>query len=528
MVSPDSVVQGGLLQFQLALAFAVVRSKPPDMSIREYALKLRDYIIVGKRAPETTFVETHLDSTAFWREAYEKSEAAQSELLDKIYELEQRNEARLLRDKWDKSFDPTSPEQSRASAKSKCLPANRPKKRAKTTSIQVQQCAQLSNRAWLHHDFSNLQFCEGITTRLMRHFHTLQILLRKKTNPEAIAGAIVAICKKFESTILAAVQDNTVQESPTNGNRQSTESPLQQISKVLDRMYPTILQGLTRTTSIRDAKDSAGLIVYHLTKLFQQIIQQSYQYALLKADPVSYEHVSTKSGQKSKAKPARQKKTRSIKPPPKIENIIACFAYMTSIIFKPLDPEKHEHGDLLEGLTFVILEHVGKVLGVLTFKDLSLYAEPTTNNLRYALPVCLTENHGDSRTPVPEIAEVAAVWNSKYLIPLLKQAMLYMDKRQKTVELSTSSANVVLPSSLLTSARVRLQSTLLRGVFGADDPSIGAALNFPPEITSNTSCLESSIDPQACPGEWFTQEVWALLGWDSLLKCECLAQREGE
>ncbi|EEQ32285.1 conserved hypothetical protein [Microsporum canis CBS 113480] len=450
------MVQGGLLQFQLALALAIVQSKPPDMSIREYALKLRDYIIVGKRAPETTFMETHLDSTAFWREAYEKSEAAQSELLDKIYELEQRNEARLLRDKWDKSFDPTSPEQSRASAKSKCLPANRPKKRAKTMSIQ----------------------------------------------------------------------DNTVQESPTNGNRQSTESPLQQTSKVLDRMYPTILQGLTRTTSIRDAKDSAGLIVYHLTKLFQQIIQQSYQYALLKADPVSYEQVSTKPGQKSKAKPTRQKKTGSIKPPPKIENIIACFAYMTSIIFKPLDPEKHEHSDLLEGLTFVILEHVGKVLGILTFKDLSLYAEPTTNNLRYALPVCLTENHSDSRTPVPEIAEVAAVWNSKYLIPLLKQAMLYMDKRQKTVELSTSSANVVLPSSLLTSARVRLQSTLLRGVFGADDPSIGAALNFPPEITSNTSCLESSIDPQACPGEWFTQEVWALLGWDSLLKCECLAQRE--
>lgn len=33
------------------------------------------------------------DSVAFWQQAYEKSEAEQSRLLDRIYELESRNEA---------------------------------------------------------------------------------------------------------------------------------------------------------------------------------------------------------------------------------------------------------------------------------------------------------------------------------------------------------------------------------------------------------------------------------------------------
>ena len=33
----------------------------------------------------------HLDSTSFWKQAYEESEAAQAKLLDKIYELEQRS-----------------------------------------------------------------------------------------------------------------------------------------------------------------------------------------------------------------------------------------------------------------------------------------------------------------------------------------------------------------------------------------------------------------------------------------------------
>ena len=41
----------------------------------------------GKRTPARE--HERLDSTAFWKQAYETSEAAQAELLDRIYELEQ-------------------------------------------------------------------------------------------------------------------------------------------------------------------------------------------------------------------------------------------------------------------------------------------------------------------------------------------------------------------------------------------------------------------------------------------------------
>lgn len=38
-----------------------------------------------------------MDSVAFWQQAYEKSELAQSQLLDRIYELERRNDALMDR-----------------------------------------------------------------------------------------------------------------------------------------------------------------------------------------------------------------------------------------------------------------------------------------------------------------------------------------------------------------------------------------------------------------------------------------------
>ncbi|KAI1914062.1 hypothetical protein LOZ65_005691 [Ophidiomyces ophidiicola] len=58
-----------------------------------YILDVRRHIHAGQRNIADVTEDRYLDSAAFWREAYEKSEAYQSRLLDKVYELEQRTEA---------------------------------------------------------------------------------------------------------------------------------------------------------------------------------------------------------------------------------------------------------------------------------------------------------------------------------------------------------------------------------------------------------------------------------------------------
>ncbi|KMU74089.1 hypothetical protein DIZ76_016672 [Coccidioides immitis] len=119
-------------QAQLALAIAIVKSKPPHTTIKDYILRIRNYIKTGQRERDESSQKYHLDSTAFWREAYEKSEAAQSRLLDRIYELEQRNGASAL------NVEPESgskaPLRKRKTNGSPGSIALRPPKRSKTTA----------------------------------------------------------------------------------------------------------------------------------------------------------------------------------------------------------------------------------------------------------------------------------------------------------------------------------------------------------------------------------------------------------
>lgn len=79
--------------------------------------------MAGRRKQTDLVGEKHLDGTAFWRKAYEKSEAAQSALQDRIYDLEQKNEALLLKTK------PTDPLE---------IPASTAKRKAKTDDAQSQ------------------------------------------------------------------------------------------------------------------------------------------------------------------------------------------------------------------------------------------------------------------------------------------------------------------------------------------------------------------------------------------------------
>jgi hypothetical protein len=107
-------------QAQLALALAIVKSKPAGMDIKgaidyndiksalhpsnitsisstEHILQMRSHIRGAKNSERMVASDKYFDSVAFWKQAYANSEAAQSKLLDRIYDLEQRNESLLVR-----------------------------------------------------------------------------------------------------------------------------------------------------------------------------------------------------------------------------------------------------------------------------------------------------------------------------------------------------------------------------------------------------------------------------------------------
>lgn len=93
---------------QIALALAIVKHKPAHLDIKgnlppmvegnlltsaDHILQIRSFIKNSRTASRPAPDDKFFDSVSFWQQAYEKSEAEQSKLLDRIYELEQRNES---------------------------------------------------------------------------------------------------------------------------------------------------------------------------------------------------------------------------------------------------------------------------------------------------------------------------------------------------------------------------------------------------------------------------------------------------
>lgn len=61
-----------------------------------YILQIRDLVRKTKNG-NVVIDDKFFDSTRFWQSAFEKSQAEQTKLMDKVFELEQRNQALLAK-----------------------------------------------------------------------------------------------------------------------------------------------------------------------------------------------------------------------------------------------------------------------------------------------------------------------------------------------------------------------------------------------------------------------------------------------
>lgn len=133
------------------------------------------------------------------------------------------------------------------------------------------------------------------------------------------------------------------------------------------------------------------------------------------------------------------------------------------------------------------------------------------------------------KEPVTDLNERAAQIEAPYLISLLEKVMSIAPKhispavqRSKSVSKSATDsikqhlARKSVGTSLTLLAKERLQRTLVNAIFGANDkdefieclriPESPISLPLPPKVNEKDM-------PQ-----WFTAELWKLLGWDILAR----------
>ena len=262
-----------------------------------------------------------------------------------------------------------------------------------------------------------------------------------------------------------------------------------------------------------------------MVSLFQATVEQFHTYTTSRVK-------CARTGTRKSKQKGRRKTTKTVQAdlvhlplPQDVDRVIGAFCHLLATMILSLDPVRADQQDLLEGYMYVLLRYIGRTLGVFVFKDLKSNPEIRVDKSKLLLPDSLHHTPIDSADFA--VQELVAVWESKHLLWVLDRVMAFVERHNLGfgAETETASADSMAGSParffqtrILKQVRDKLQSTLLMGVFGNNDPAFQGSLKMPPELPMPDIPAESSHDVN--PGEWFTQEIWRLVGWDMLLRAE--------
>ncbi|KAL4920448.1 hypothetical protein BDW62DRAFT_198765 [Aspergillus aurantiobrunneus] len=497
---------------QLALALAIVKLKPATLGIREYILQSRKSISVTETAEIFHTPDKFFDSISFWKQAYEKSEAEQSQLLDRNFELEQRNA--ILMAKVHPREEIPAEVIVQKPLKRRATRSQTTNKRAKTQLYSKENASVVAVEAFRDDTMDQLDSLRTATGPFMRQSYLLQRALQKRPNDPSIIQTAIILYKTCVDELVGVVPQETSKNK--SKNELLTQPQLSHLSLVLrgiESAVGLLLQALWKLSRSKDSVQETRLLTYYIVCLYEAIMNTLRRYCCKTAParvvPVRTEYTiqtrkKTSKRTKANADPDTQFKFED-------EGAIQLISLLNKMITS-LDLIRLEHQQLLEGFLYILLSHAGQDLCLFVFQDLQLRPDLRMDTLKLPLPAGLLNFEVDGKSLG------AAEMESRYLVWLLRRALAVLDIHSSSTD-SLPSEDKPDRAQFISSIKARLQSTLVQAVFGAE-PEFGRTLERPaqPEGHDLESFLKDHQSPELSPSEWYIQEIWQLLGWEVLTK----------
>ncbi|KAJ5098515.1 hypothetical protein N7532_005516 [Penicillium argentinense] len=497
----------------LALALAIVKGKPPNTTVKDYFVQIRRHIKVTKGiqmpCPEKIF-----DSAFFWKSAYEKSEAEQAKLLNTIYDLEQRNQSLSSKlyptDSIAQSNKTSSTKQKDAvhtgenvGASGSATQSQRARSRASDAAMKNLGNEGNGKRAPADDE-------DTLATGFLRQICTLERALQKRRNEKSLTTNAVMLCKLAEHAILDTVQEeiklrrqsNVEQHPETFSGRPTPQAVLRSV----ELSFQLALQALHKISNTGNIRAQCkGQIVYYLVCLFESITVTLTQYCTAMSKPIESvrrnpSQISTTSrprrvatGRRASKLPARQPRPSPRSKSDLSEDLVNLLCNLTT----SLDLAKEDDQKVVEGVFFVTLNRVGKILALYTFDGMEL---PTD--------ICptLQPPGGLAAMREEDLSLDSTQLEAKSLIKFLKRAL-----RGGLLRTSDDSD---IQAPFFGRMKDRFQKTLLQAVFGEDEPLFQEGLKRP--ATPPPQDPDSERVGKMTFSEWFTEELWSVIGWDML------------
>ncbi|KAL3464163.1 hypothetical protein BJX64DRAFT_286587 [Aspergillus heterothallicus] len=482
---------------KLALALAIVKSTPAHLDIKEYILQVRQFIKSSRDTETFHPREQFFDSVAFWKQAYDNSEAEQIKLRDRIYELEQSNEILLTE---------VRAQEMGLIEERKKIPGNgdsgHPTSRSRTQLYPM--------RGLLAIGAQDLDTAEDSTVPFMRQFYILQKALQRRSKNSDITRPAVDLCKRCTDEL----EKVRPQESNPTGTRSKGPGPihaelsrLNAIIRAIESAVSLNFQALGRISASEPDGRDANILIYHIVGLYETIMSTLGRYCRVWASRKPASLIPKFSAQgpttRSKASAGWDAQIESEK-----EEATLLTSLLNGMI-TALNPSHTEQQSLMEGFFCILLSRVGRLLCIFNFRDLQLRPELRADPSILPLPAGLVDTELDDQSLDAMCTE------AKHLVWLLKRALAVFNIWSPAP--NSESGDHPPKTQFVCSIKAKLEKTLTQAVFGAN-PDSGPRLESPalPENMNIARYLRSHRVPQLSVPDWYISEVWGLIGWKVL------------
>lgn len=262
---------------------------------------------------------------------------------------------------------------------------------------------------------------------------------------------------------------------------------------------------------------SQGHTIYPIVQMFSKLTSLLSDVASARAKDISTTH----SPAKSQAKARRAKTSQARDSQGKDDPGVCLLTHTLGRMIDMLDPKLETHRSIFEGFSCTLLESIGPVLYTLVFG----HPRAPTLQEEMSMLVEASESGALSERNARQIEVRAASLQAPFLVHLLRQIMKLAPDHFGAESTSTTSrskqAGTKGPAkgALTIAAKERLQRTLVKFCFGNEGVD---------ESDPFFDCLTKPLQPDppvAMPkvdesevSEWFTEEVWSVLGWDILAR----------
>ena len=532
---------------QVALALIILKSKPCGLSLEglfpfpcltdlayfstDYFSQLRRHV---RESPQRTSAQEdqHLDSTVFWKQAYETSEASQAKLLDRIYELEQNQAlpgngltvldvpASPIAMKKGKRKNETVTK-ANSQSKRRIVPAKMPLPRdnliegpvdpGRTTEVEEFQNGVFDVER-LHCLSSCADQVRTGSVAFMRHFFNLrQQISLKRSEARALQHAIEQLCKTAATLISDSSAAVPSSVSIKKGSTQSPTVNLQSAAVAIQRLYPSTLLGLDKLCTKSNSTSGVGSVIYEVVVLFETILAKMSTLIIQQAKEMDESKQTAKTARTKSRAPDQSHKSSSQNHHAVYESL----AQLAATLLTALNPSKSSHRQILEGCLCAFLDHLGSSLSLAVFAE----TQPSRQSEMF-LGLFPPQGLQDMSTLDSGTAQRAVQLEAPYLICILDKVMTLIGGFQ---EIDRSQATSLFSFSgngnhaFVTQVKERLQSTLLKGVFGDEDETFSNALRRskrPKSRIDGDTAMQ--LGPAEQTPEWLVSEVWRALGWSIL------------